>query len=287
MKRTNQLIFILVILIIALGAAIYFRSTESLQERQPEVVQSPVQEPIKKPIIHYPLPETPAPQHQDSAAPQTAPDTDTDTDTDKGVQTLPETLPAVQDSDKSIETALTELFNDNGLPKFLLLENFIQRLVATIDNLPEKKLPRIHLPVKPPHGKFIVSGTPEQPQTSSRNNQRYTIYVGALEAVSPDLAVKIYIHFYPLFQKAYEQLGYKNAYFNDRLVFVLDHLLETPNPADPLSLSQPVVLYTYADPTYENMSAGQKMLLRIGQDNRTRVLNILQEYRRLVTGQHP
>lgn len=281
MKRTNQLIFILIILIIALGAAIYFRSRESLQDKQPELVQQPVQEPIKKPIIHYPLPEAAVPPEQKSSAEQTAQKEDTET------PALPETLPAVQNSDQSIENALTGLFSNEGLPKFILLENFIQRFVATIDNLPEKKLPRIHLPVRPPKGKFIVSGTPDEPQTSTRNNQRYSAYVKAIEAVSPDLAVKIYIHFYSLFQKAYEQLGYKNAYFNDRLVFVLDHLLETPNPADPISLSQPVVLYTYADPAYENMSAGQKILLRIGQENRTRMLDILKKYRQLITNQHP
>jgi len=281
MKRTNQLIFILIILIIALGAAIYFRSRESSQDKQPELVQQPVQEPIKKPIVHYPLPEAATPSEQKLPAEQPLQKEDNVT------RALPETLPEIQNSDQSIGKALSGLFGNEGLPKFLLLENFIQRFVATIDNLPEKKLPRIHLPVRPPKGKFIVSGTPDEPQTSARNNQRYNSYVRAIEAVSPDLAVKIYIHFYPLFQKAYEQLGYKNAYFNDRLVFVLGHLLETPNPPDPISLSQPVVLYTYADPAYENMSAGQKMLLRIGRENRTRMLDILKKYRQLITRQQP
>ena len=200
---------------------------------------------------------------------------------------LPEDLPKVQESDQSIEQALHSLVADEGSLQLVLLDNFIQKLVATIDNLPEKKLPRIHLPIRPPKGKFIVAGTPEAPQTSSRNNQRYAPYVALFKAIDPELAVKVYVHFYPLFQKAYEELGYHNAYFNDRLVFVLDHLLDIPNPADPILLEQPVVLYTYADPALENLSAGQKLLLRIGHDNRTAILQLLKRYRTLVTNLHP
>ena len=38
----------------------------------------------------------------------------------------------------------------------------------------------------------------------------------------------VYERLYPLFQQAYEDLGYPGKYFNDRLVEVIDHLLQTP-----------------------------------------------------------
>jgi hypothetical protein len=161
----------------------------------------------------------------------------------------------------------------------ILSEGFIQRLVTTIDSLPEKKLPRTHLPLVPPAGKFIVSGTAEAPQTSPRNFVRYDPYVQLLERLNEELVIKIYVHFYPLFQKAYRQLGYKNAYFNDRLVNVIDHLLATPAPPEPILLAQPVVLYTFTDPLLENLSIGQKTLLRIGSEHRSKVLKILNNYR--------
>ncbi len=40
----------------------------------------------------------------------------------------------------------------------------------------------------------------------------------------------LYIHYYPLFQQSYQNLGYPNGYFNDRLVQVIDNLLATPQP---------------------------------------------------------
>ena len=91
--------------------------------------------------------------------------------------------------------------------------------------------------------------------------------------------VAIYVHFYPLFQQAYEELGYPSAYFNDRVIDVIDLLLETPEIKGPIRLSQPHVLYTYADPDLEALSAGQKALLRSGQSNVVRVKAKLRELR--------
>ena len=278
MNRTNLFIFILVVALGAVGLSIYFQKsplqTQVTQEVQPKLPP----EPIKNPIVHYPVlkpvVEQPAAKHEPTAAQTVTPQ-------------LPENLPLVQESDQSIQTALNSLLSEESINRLFNKDNFIQKFVATIDNLPEKRLPRALLPIKAPKGKFLVSGTPEAPQTSSRNYKRYSSTLLLFEAIDADLAIKIYVYFYPLFQTAYEQLGYKNAYFNDRLVYVIDHLIETPNPPDPIQLAQPAVLYTYADPDLEKRSAGQKILLRLGQEQRTRVLKLLNKYRQKLTKLHP
>ena len=279
MKRTNLLIFALVILLIALGLAIYYQNKPVQEVTVQTLEPTPPPEPVKKPIVHYPVPETAAEPAQPEAT-EEAPEQPAE-------PVLPEQLPAVQESDQSIGEALASLLQGKDFSDLLFLENFIQRFVATVDNLTEKRLPRAHLPVKPPAGKFIVAGTDDAPQTSSRNQQRYASYVTLLESLDQDAVIKVYSYFYPLFQTAYEQLGYQNAYFNDRLVFVIDHLLKTPNPNDPLLLAQPSVLYIYADPALETLSSGQKVLLRIGQEQRSKVLEILEDYRRKLTSLHP
>ncbi|MDX2479718.1 MAG: DUF3014 domain-containing protein [Desulfuromusa sp.] len=280
MNRTNLIIFTLLILLGAIGLAIYLQSKPVSEQMIQDVQQIPPQEPIKKPIVHYPVPgliaepATPPAELNDAAAQAVSPK-------------LPESLPPVQESDQSIKEAIKSLLNGKTSVKLLYMENFIQRFVTTIDNLPEKRLPRAHLPIKAPGGKFLVAGTVEAPQTSSRNDKRYSTYLILLESINHDLAIKIYAYFYPLFQTAYEQLGYQNAYFNDRLVYVIEHLLETPNPPDPIQLAQPSVLFTYADPNLELLSAGQKILLRIGQNQRSRVLKILDLYKQKLTNLHP
>ena len=90
---------------------------------------------------------------------------------------------------------------------------------------------------------------------------------------------KIYASFYPLFQAAYVELGYPNGYFNDRLVEVIDHLLAAPTPDGPVRLTQPHILYKFADPQLEKASAGHKIMLRMGSQNASVVKAKLREIR--------
>lgn len=279
MNRTNLIIFILIILLSAVGLSLYFQNIP-IKEQTIQEVRVPPPKPAKNSIVHYPVLTPGASQLAQTPELNEAVSQPVD-------PPLPQKLPPVQESDQSIQEALKSLFSSESIFKLLFMENFIQRFVATVDNLPEKRLPRAHLPIKAPGGKFIVAGTVEAPQTSSRNNKRYDPYLLLLESSNQDLAIKIYAHFYPLFQAAYEQLGYKNAYFNDRLVYVIEHLLETPNPPDPIQLAQPAVLYTYANPALENLSTGQKIMLRIGQDRRDKVFMILSSYRAKLTNLQP
>ena len=71
------------------------------------------------------------------------------------------------------------------------------------------------------------------------------------------------------------------------LVEVIDHLLATPDVTEPLVLVQPRVLYEFADPTLQNLSAGQKILLRMGAENRQQAKAKLREIRQAITAENP
>jgi hypothetical protein len=82
-------------------------------------------------------------------------------------------------------------------------------------------------------------------------------------------------------------MGYSRRYFNDRLVEVIDHLLATPDPATPLLLEPRIRRVIYADPALEALSAGQKILLRMGDENRRRVVKVLRDFRTAILRQGP
>ena len=103
------------------------------------------------------------------------------------------------------------------------------------------------------------------------NAARYEPYVRALEGVDPKRLAATYFRLYPLFQQAYVELGYPNGYFNDRVVEVIDHLLDAPDAEVPVALAVPHVLYEYADPDLEGLSAGRKLMMRMGTRNESRV----------------
>ena len=141
-----------------------------------------------------------------------------------------------------------------------------------------------------PDGAFVVDGDPDNGRTAigGGNAARYAPYLAALKATDTAQLAALYTQYYPLFQAAYRDLGYPDGYFNDRLVDVIDHLLATPEPAAPLTLLQPGVLYEFANPDLQARSAGQKALLRMGPDNARVVKAKLRELRAaLVRGPPP
>jgi hypothetical protein len=86
-----------------------------------------------------------------------------------------------------------------------------------------------------------------------------------------------------LFQQAYEELGYPDGYFNDRLISVIDDLLDAPEISAPVYVHQPKVLYEFVDPELEGISAGQKILIRVGPENELRLKAKLRTIRAMLT----
>ena len=111
------------------------------------------------------------------------------------------------------------------------------------------------------------------------NAVRYAPFIHLVESTDPKTLATVYFHLYPLFQQSYEDLGYPGRFFNDRLVEVIDHLLAAPEPQGPIELVQPKVFYQFADPKLEDLSAGQKLMVRMGPANERALKAKLRDFR--------
>ena len=191
-------------------------------------------------------------------------------------------LPMLDESDSAVLESLTGLLGGDGALDLLYPEHVVQRIVATVDNLPRAKIAPQLSPLKPASGAFAVAGTP--PAVDPKNYARYDAYVRVLESVDSAKVVAWYRGFYPLFQQAYRELGYPDRYFNDRVVEVIDHLLAAPAAQGPVVLAKPEAFWVFSDPRLEALSAGQKLMLRIGPENAAKVKAKLREVRRELTG---
>ena len=211
-----------------------------------------------EPGIQHPVPTTPA--AGESAAP----------------------LPALNDSDQPLHDALVRVPGAAPVEKVLVPQSLIRHIVATIDNLPRKKVALELRPIKSTSGQMVTAGDADKVTLSPQNEARYAPFVELVKSTDAKQLVALYFHFYPLFQQAYEDLGYPSQYFNDRLIEVIDNLLATPDVKGPIELSQPNVLFLYADPQLEALSAGQKTLLRMGPDNERIIKDKLRQVREAV-----
>ncbi len=188
-------------------------------------------------------------------------------------------LPQLGESDSFMLEALAGLIGKESVMKIFRIEQIIHNIVVTIDNLPNQSLPVNAMPVTPVPGNLVASVADGDMSISPKNTARYTPYVRLAGVVSTEKLVALYLRLYPLFQKSYEELGYPNKYFNDRVIEVIDNLLAAPDIKEPVKLVQPKIVYLYADPDLEGRSIGQRTLMRIGSENEAKVKTKLQEIR--------
>jgi len=202
-------------------------------------------------------------------------------------------LPTLAGSDDPIAQALGDLLGARDMAAFLQMDGLVRRVVATVDNLGREHTPARLWPVNPTPERFAVVGSGPVQTIGLDNAARYGALVRWIESVDMERAVALYARLYPLFQQAYEELGYPGRYFNDRLVAVIDHLLQAPEPASPVTVkltevkgdvpsTRPWVRYEFADPQLQSLSSGQKIMVRVGLENERRLKVRLKALRALV-----
>lgn len=259
-KRTILYSAAAALVVIGAGALYYYKVVKPDQqaaEEVPAAASAPVEPAPPPEPEHHPLPNV--------AGPEATP------------------LPPLNESDPAVTEAVAEVVGKKPVEQFLVPERVIRNFVVTVDNLPRHKVAEQMRPVKPIGGKTVVVANGDTITLSPENFARYAPLVRLIEKTDIQQLGALYLRLYPLMQQAYEDLGYPGEYFNDRLVEVIDHLLQTPDIRGPIELRQGRVFYEYADPDLESRSAGQKLLLRMGSSNAAIIKKKLGELRTFVT----
>ena len=245
---------------LSIGAIIYISMREpTVPPAEPAVASSPQPVTSEEPAIKHPLPESAA----------------------------PEPLPPLNESDEPMTNVLADLIGKESVEQFVVTKDLVRHIVVSVDNLSTEKVAERIRPVKPTPGKFAVGGSEEAPVLNPANYERYNLLVHSFRSTDTRTLVATYTRHYPLFQEAYESLGHPPEYFNDRVIEVIDHLLATPEVQDPIALARPGVQYEFADPKLESLSAGQKVLIRMGSDNANAVKVKLRELRGELVARKP
>jgi hypothetical protein len=264
MKKESSQFYVPILLAIAVAAGLTYYwiqiNRDELPAEPPRAMIEPVAEEPKSPLHPFPHVERPS---------------------GPGGELVP--LPPLDQSDAYLKLALADVFGSRAVAEMLAERDLIAKIVATVDNLPRGHVAERIRPVARLTGAFDAEDIGNSEFTISADSyRRYDVLVDLVAAVDLGELTEVYGRFYPLFQKAYVDLGYPNAYFNDRLVAVIDHLLATPEVADPIKLVRPHVLYEFADMDLESLSSGQKLLLRMGRGHAARIKTTLRELRLLI-----
>ena len=254
-RRFNPWLAVAAIGALAWALAFYFRTWTELAPPAPPpapAVEAPAAAPAE-PAIRHPL---------------------------QAANDAPATLPSLENSDSMLRDSVSRLIGGKAFADMVVPYQLVRRIVATVDNLPRRTAPTRAMPLNAVPGAFAAVTHGEQTVIDINNYRRYVPYANVVAAIDVPALVRGYVNLYPLFQRAYEELGFPGKYFNDRLMDAIDDLLETPELDAPVKLLRPRVLFEFADPDLETRSAGQKILLRMGPENASRVKAKLWELRR-------
>jgi len=182
-------------------------------------------------------------------------------------------LPRLDDSDGLIRDGVVTLTPDEGINEWIRAGELIRKSVVLADNIANGNIAREAAtalgPDKPFEPKRISEKVFLMDETSYT---RYDHVTDIFVSMDSRRAAEFYDLLKPLFQEAYDELGYPEKKFDDALFAAIGRILETPVMDEPIRLVRPVVMYEYEDPRLEALGAAQKQMLRMGPRN-TRLIH--------------
>lgn len=196
----------------------------------------------------------------------------------------------IEVGDGPVTDALVDYIGRAAVLQLIQADRFVVRVVATVDNLPRGHVAPRLWPLNLSPGRFAVD---DEGRIAAGNARRYDASVRLLDGLPPARAADLYRRLYPQLQAAYVELGYPRGSFHARLLAVIDHLLNTPMASSATRLQlievkgevpsqRPWVRYEFADPALQQLSAGQRLLLRLGPAHQARIIEWLRALRPLL-----
>jgi hypothetical protein len=268
--KGSHVLLIAIAAALAASAAVYFWPHG---ESAPQTQTPPPPPPESAPAAHYPVDPAAEIKSSDSAQDSTATD-------GASPPAVTEKTPAAA-NDETVDGLLENLIGKERLESLFFADDLVRRFVMTINNGADSKLPSQSSLLKPLDGDLRVEQSAEAVTLSPENYSRYSAYVDLLTSVDNRRLVGIYARHYPLFQKAYLDLGMTD-YFNDRLVDFIDKTISGTEPAEKIQLTRDGY-YKFVDPQLEAWPFAKKALIRIGPANAAIAKEKLKSLRDLLT----
>lgn len=187
-------------------------------------------------------------------------------------------LPLLHESDIPFLDKIESMVNSAALRALLYDDQIVRKLVRAVHALSDGHVVKEYRPLRSPKGLMDVSELPERDASNQRlyalnsaSYQRYTAYIQALTAVSPEAIADMYVRYYPLFQQAYDELGMKDTSFHQVVLRALDNAVAPQSIPVSARLMQPSVVYVFESKDIEALSSLQKLRWRMGAQHSERL----------------
>lgn len=176
-------------------------------------------------------------------------------------------LPPLAETDPLVRRLVQQLSAHPRIAAWLATDQLLRNFTVVTYNVAQGRSPARQLSAIRPTGDFVVSGQGATVTIDRRSYARYNDYADAMDSLDARDAARVYATLKPRIQEAYRELGYPEGDFDEVLRRAIVELLGTPVLEADLRVTSKSVVYEYADPRLQSLSAAQRHLLRMGPRN--------------------
>ena len=176
-------------------------------------------------------------------------------------------VPPLDASDDFVRALIRQLSQKPEWAAWLASGDLVRSFVVSVDKIAVGSSPGKELKPAAPQGKFQTLGSGRTLRIDPASYDRYNALANVVDAIDPEGAARAYRRLRPLMQQAFDELGYVNLSFDDRLARALGRLVDVPVQEGDVMLKATSVTFQYADPELEELSPAQKHMLRMGPHN--------------------
>jgi len=180
-------------------------------------------------------------------------------------------LPRIEDSDDLVLSTIEEFSKTALVTENLLQSGLIASTVVFIDNFSRGDFIASFSPLFPPKEPFKVKRNDGKIYVSIYGYQRYDDYSNYIASLDTEKLVQAYHTFKPLIDESYAEIAREGTQFDAVLNNAIEVALSVPVINGPIILKSPSVMYLFNNPALEALNDAQKLLLRLGPDNLTKV----------------
>lgn len=266
----SSIIIAIGLVMIVAGTYSYFTSKNNVLQPVAELEPTPVIEPVKVPQPAAAITETVTPPLLVAAEPEVI------------VEPTPEVEPAIKlppldESDTMALQSAQQLSSLATYSPLLIKTDIIRNFVVFTDNFARGDLLANFSPLIKPADKFSVLKRDNKIYLNEESYNRYAPYVEIINSIDIEFMISQYTKLKPLFDQAYQEIGYPEGAFGSTLIEAIDTALDAPVIREPIALVAPSAMYKFADPELETLADAQKLMIRMGPDNMLKLQEKLQE----------
>ena len=170
-------------------------------------------------------------------------------------------VPPLDESDPLVRTLVEKLSSHPRVAAWLATRGLIRNFTTVVVNIADGRTPASHLGPIRPAGSFRVIERGRQLVVDPRSYERYDALADAVTSLDPAGSARLYATLKPRIEEAYRELGFPDGSFDAALERAIVSLLATPLMDARVEVEPQGIVYGYADPRLEKLTAAQKQEL--------------------------